>query len=106
MSMSMPQHSQMSWTIRLARASDALNLPVLEQSASERFRNIRNLAWIADDVNMSVDRHLQFIERGTEWVAVDGSGELLGFLAGECVGRDLHIWELAVRLDAQRGGIG
>jgi GNAT superfamily N-acetyltransferase len=96
----------MSWTIRLAELADANELPELECSAGQRFRTVPHLAWLADGDDMPVDRHREYIEQGTEWVAVGETGELVGFLAAEVIRQDLHIWELAVRADLQSQGIG
>jgi ribosomal protein S18 acetylase RimI-like enzyme len=100
------ERSDMGWTIRFAEATDAGKLPQVERSAGLRFRTIPDLAWLADGDDMPIERHLRYIAQGTEWVALNQAGELLGFLAAEIIQRDLHIWELAVRDDAQGRGIG
>lgn len=96
----------MSWTIRVGETADADGLPAVERSAGLRFREIPELAFLADGDDMPVERHRRYIAQGTEWVALNDSGEPVGFLAAEIVGRDLHIWELAVRADFQNRGIG
>jgi GNAT superfamily N-acetyltransferase len=78
----------------------------MERSAGEAFRQIPDLAWIADDTVQSEERHLQLIEGGTAWVAVGATGVPVGFLCGELLDGNLHIWELAVASDYQRRGIG
>ena len=96
----------MSCTIRLAETAEADLLPGLENSAGQAFRTIPDHAWMADGDDMPVERHRIYISLGTEWVALSQTGELVGFLAAEIIDRDLHLWELAVRLDAQKQGIG
>jgi ribosomal protein S18 acetylase RimI-like enzyme len=96
----------MSWTIRFAKAADAGELPQVEKSAGFRFRTIPHLSWLAEGDDMPVARHQMYISQGTEWVALSESGELVGFLAAEIIQLDLHIWEVAVRDDAQGRGIG
>ncbi|MGX9144573.1 GNAT family N-acetyltransferase [Mesorhizobium sp. 128a] len=93
-------------SIRIARDADAEALPSIEQSAGEAYREIEELAWIADDDNQTVERHRELIAKGTSWVATDASDRPVAFLSAEIQDDTLHIWELAVRLDRQRSGIG
>ena len=55
---------------------------------------------------MPVERHRLYIAQGTEWVALSDVGSLVGFLAAEVFEAELHIWQLAVRLDDQGRGVG
>jgi ribosomal protein S18 acetylase RimI-like enzyme len=96
----------MSWTIRVGEYEDAGVLPAIERSAGLRFRSIPELAFLADGDDMPVETHRRYIAQGTEWVAVSETGDIVGFLAAEIVGHDLHIWEFAVRMDVQNQGIG
>lgn len=45
------------------------------------------------------------IRKGRSLV-VEEAGRILGFVAGESFGPELHVWELAVRPERQRAGIG
>jgi ribosomal protein S18 acetylase RimI-like enzyme len=92
--------------IRLASEWDAEALPAIERSAAEAFRQLPELAWIADDTIQSVERHRELIAQRTSWVAVDDLERPLGFLSAEVLGRELHIWELSVHRDHQRRGLG
>lgn len=92
--------------IRPTRRDDPPLLPAIERSAGEAFRNLPDLAWIADDTVLSADEHLDLIAGGACWVAVAGDDRPLGFLSGECAGIDLHIRELAVRRERQGEGFG
>ena len=96
----------MSWTIRLAESEDADALPAVERSAGMRFRSIPDLAFLADDDDRPVEWHRRHIAQGTEWVALSEAAEIVGFLAAQIIGPELHIWELAVRPDVQNQGIG
>lgn len=96
----------MTLKFRQAKPHDACLLPDIERSAGECFRVLPDLAWIADDDVMPVERHLAFIMCGTVWVVEGASSELLGFLTAESVEEDLHIWQLAVRHDWQGQGLG
>jgi len=57
--------------IRIAKDRDAQALPDIERSAGQVFREIPELAWIADDEDLTVERHRELIAKGTSWVAVD-----------------------------------
>lgn len=94
------------FTIRPATSTDASLLPAIEQSAGQTFRQIPDLAWIADDSNQPVERHLALIAHGVAWVAVDLADTPVGFLNGEILHGALHIWEMSVHKDHQGKGIG
>lgn len=96
----------MELSIRPTTRRDAQLLPDIEESAAQVFHPIPELAWIANDDVMSVETHIEYADAGTSWVAVDGSDHPFGFLCAERIGRDLHIWLLAVRLDSQGQGTG
>ena len=91
--------------IRLTKAEDVHALPDIERSAGESFRGLPELAWIADDEDMSAETHLQYVMQGTSWVA-EADDQIIGFLCAQSAGRDLHIEEFAVRLEWQGQGIG
>ena len=92
--------------VRIAQDGDAQFLPEIEQSAGEAYRAISELAWIADDKNQTVDQHRELIAKGTCWIAVEDDRRPVAFLSAEIQDDTLHIWELDVRLDRQRLGIG
>lgn len=94
--------------IRKTTAADAPLLPAVERSAGQAFRAIPSLAWIADDEGQSAERHLELLQSGVSWVAVEEENEdmPLGFLNGSVVDGNLHIWEMSVSGDHQRKGIG
>jgi ribosomal protein S18 acetylase RimI-like enzyme len=94
------------FTIRPATPADAPLLPAIEQSAGQTFRQIQDLAWIADDSNQSVERHLALMAHGVAWVAVDSDRAPVAFLNGQLLHGSLHIWEMSVHQDHQRKGIG
>ncbi|KAG8406539.1 hypothetical protein J3459_018680 [Metarhizium acridum] len=97
-------------TIRPATPADAPLLPAVEQSAGQAFRQIYDLAWVADDSGQSVKRHLTLIAQGVAWVALETDlthqEVLVGFLNGEILDGNLHIWEVSVDKDHQGKGIG
>ncbi|MBZ9674861.1 GNAT family N-acetyltransferase [Mesorhizobium sp. ES1-1] len=81
-------------------------LPDIEQSAGEAFRTVPELAWLADEGNVSVERHRILIRRGACLVAADNQDRPVGLLSATVEGDVLHIWELDVRLELQGMGIG
>jgi GNAT superfamily N-acetyltransferase len=91
--------------IRAATAGDAAGLPDVERAAGTTFRNLPDLAWIADGDPMGATDHLRFIAQGTSWVAEE-DGRAIGFLAAERAGPELHIVELSVRPEHQGHGVG
>ena len=80
-------------------------LPEIEQSAGEGFRDLPDLAWIADSGNMSAEMHLMYVKQRTSWVA-EVESQIVGFLCAEIMERDLHVWEVSVRQEWQSKGIG
>ncbi|MBZ9957599.1 GNAT family N-acetyltransferase [Mesorhizobium sp. B2-4-2] len=93
-------------TIRPARDDEAKELPDIEQSAGLAFRSIPDLAWIAEDGNMSVERHRALITEGTCWVATDKRDRAIAFLSASVEDDALHILEFDVRFEWQGSGIG
>lgn len=97
-----------AFTIRKTTAADAEKLQAVERSAGQAFRNIPELAWIADDDPQTVALHLELIANGVSWVAVpkDGDDKPVGFLNGQLLDGFLHIWETSVCQKCQGQGIG
>jgi GNAT superfamily N-acetyltransferase len=91
---------------RKARPADADLLPDLEQSAGLAFRVDPELAWLADGDNLSAERYREIIAAGWSWVAECEPAHPVAFAAATLEDEELHIWELDVRLDCQRRGIG
>ncbi|WP_395630214.1 GNAT family N-acetyltransferase [Aquidulcibacter sp.] len=93
-------------TIRLAIEVDADLLPEIERSSGELFRQIPQLAWIADDDVQSATRHREIIQQGTAWVALSEAELIIGFLSAEVHDSCLHIWQMAVHSAYQKRGVG
>ena len=93
-------------TVRPATEDDALVMPAIERSSGEAFRQIADLAWIADDTVTSCERHTALIRLGAAWVAQDSTGTITGFLTAEVHRDALHIWQMSVASDQQKKGIG
>lgn len=92
--------------LRKARQADADLFPDLEQSAGLSFRADPELAWLADADNLPPERYREIIGEGWSWVAEDDLENPLAFVAATLEGEELHIWEVGVRIECQRRGIG
>lgn len=92
--------------VRPTSEQDVALLPEVERSAGQAFRDIPELAWIADDDVQSIEQHRAYARAGASWVVVDGADRPFGFLSAEACGDELHVWELAVRHDHQGKGAG
>ncbi|GAN64377.1 acetyltransferase [Acetobacter indonesiensis NRIC 0313] len=99
--------SDRSYHVRMGRPPDASLLPEVERAAAEIFRQLPQLAFLADDEPaVSETKHLACIKAGTCWVAADREDQPVGFLSAESQGRDLHILEVSVKPVAQGRGVG
>ncbi|CAI1909681.1 N-acetylglutamate synthase [Serratia ficaria] len=96
----------MSLQIRLARRRDIPLLMAVERSAAQLFRRLPEWRFIADGEVMSAQRHADFIERRSEWLAESREGAIAGFIAVQPQQADWHIAELSVADDWQRRGVG
>jgi GNAT superfamily N-acetyltransferase len=92
-------------SIRPTRLDETGLLPEVERSAGETFRDIPDLAWVADDGVTGPREHHRLASLGTSWVAVSDD-QLLGFACAEHFGHDLHVWIIVVRREAQGQGLG
>lgn len=93
-------------TIRPAREDEVEALRRVERSAAQAFRMIEAFSWIATDDVQSAERHLDLIEKGTNWAATADGDHPVGFLSAEITGPELHIWEISVDHLHQGFGIG
>lgn len=92
-------------SVRPTRLEEVELLPSIERSAGQAFLAIEELAWVATDDTLPAEAHRHFVELGGSWVAeLDGS--VIGFACAERYQDDLHIWEVAVALEAQGQGAG
>ena len=93
------------WSLRLARPEDAGALPVIERAASVAFAGDPDLAGVDFDDVWTAAEHRAFIRRGHCLVA-ESHGEIVGFLAAQPFGRELHVWEMDVLPEHQGRRIG
>lgn len=104
-----------SITIRPAVASDIPYLPAIENSASEVFKSIPDLEFIAADPPLSVDILNSHLSSKLLWVATNpddkpGAAVPVAFLAAKHINSDntskhLYIAECSVHSSFQRQGI-
>jgi predicted N-acetyltransferase YhbS len=91
--------------IRPTTPNDVTALPAIERAAGERFREVPELAWLADGEVISAEQHLEYAERGLSWLAL-ANDRPVGFILTEVHSSSLFIVELSVGLDWQGKGIG
>ncbi|MEP5938051.1 MAG: GNAT family N-acetyltransferase [Erythrobacter sp.] len=93
------------WSLRLARASDADDLPAIEQAAGKLFEGDPDLAEVDFDDTWEADELRRLIGKGHCLVS-ECDGQIVGFIATEPFNRELHIWEMDVLPQYQKRGIG
>lgn len=93
------------WRIRLARPADADFLPAIERRAAELFRDDPDCARLDFDDVWTAQEHRRLIAKGHCLIAEVGE-EVVGFLATQPFGRELHLWEMDVLPAFQGRGIG
>lgn len=95
----------MNLSFRHTTLTDIANLPDIERSAGQRFRQIPSLAWIADDRVISLAQHRQYADSGMSWLAL-ADNHPVGFLLAEELGSSLFIAEVSLHQQWQGKGIG
>ncbi|MEX0342556.1 MAG: GNAT family N-acetyltransferase [Erythrobacter sp.] len=93
------------FSIRLARPEDAEHLPEIERAAAVLFAKDPDCAEFDLEEVWSAQEHRSLIGKGHCLVA-EIEARIVGFLATQPFGRELHIWEMDVHPDAQGRGIG
>jgi len=91
--------------IRAARIGDAPTLQEIERLAGEQYRSV-GLDAVADDEPASVQELTAYAEQGRSWVAVDGEGEVVGYVLVAEVDGAAHVDQVSVRPDRQGQGVG
>ncbi|MFZ9395728.1 MAG: GNAT family N-acetyltransferase, partial [Erythrobacter sp.] len=84
---------------------DAEALPAIEAAAAQRFLDLPELSGLDFSATRKPDDLRRLIRRGHCLVAYMDNA-IVGFLASEPFGRELHIWEMDVHPAHQRHGIG
>ena len=95
----------MNITLRATTLADTAALPAIERSAGQRFLQIPELAWIADDQIISAAQHQAFAATGLSWLA-QADEHPVGFLVAETLDSSLFIAELSLHQEWQGKGIG
>ena len=95
----------MNIRIRPTTLKDVAALSAIERAAAGRFRDVPELAWLADGVVISAEQHLGYVERGLSWLAL-ANDQPVGFILAEAHTSSLFIVELSVDLNWQGKGIG
>lgn len=100
------QEPDMSLKLRLAQRQDIPQLVAVERSAAQLFLQQQELQFIAAGEVMSPQQHADFIAQQREWVMVNPTGQIAGFIAVQPLPRSWHIAELSVAANWQRQGVG
>jgi len=90
--------------VRVATLADIDRLPGIERSAARAFLGTSQAMVVSDDVTPA-NYHASRISAGLTWVATHRETPI-GFAYCEVFGDELHLWELAVRLNDQKRGAG
>ena len=85
-----------AFTLRPTRIDDVAALPAIERAAGQRFRDVPELAWLADNEVISVEDHLGYAGRGLSWLAL-ADDRPVGFILAEAHPSSLFIVELSTR---------
>lgn len=92
-------------TIRLAQDRDLDRLPEIERQAGAPFRAV-GMDAVADDDPPTAAELQPYVAGGRAWVAVDGSGNPIGYLIADVVDDEAHIEQVSVLPAWSRRGIG
>lgn len=95
----------MIFSIRPSTIADTTLLPAIEQDAGQRFRDIPELAWIADGPIIPVEIHQQFVRQEMSWIAL-ADNRPVGFLLAEAQEKTLFIVEISLHRAWQGKGLG
>jgi GNAT superfamily N-acetyltransferase len=93
------------YTIRPAQPEDAPRLPDIERDGAEAFRAFGMTA-VAELPPATAEQYRAPIEAGRVWVAVDASGEVVGFAEVSLVDGRPHLAEIDVLRAHRRRGVG
>lgn len=91
--------------IRLAQVVDAAAMPQIEADAATVFSGEADTVELNPSSPRSHEQYAALVRKGRSLVAEE-DGRIAGFIACEPFGRELHVWELNVRPEWQRQGIG
>lgn len=94
----------MTLETRLARLPDLSLLPDIERSAGKAFLDSSQAA-VASDHVAPAEFYAPLTLQGLVWVVTEDDAPF-GFAYTEPFDDGLHLWEVAVRLDAQKRGAG
>lgn len=92
--------------VREATLEDTYYLPIVDQSATQLFKTIPKLAWLARAEVMPTEKHQMFIQLGKVWLVETENKQIAGFIVTKAHGKLLHIYQLSVDCHHQRQGVG
>lgn len=95
----------MTFTFRATTAADTAKLPAIERAAGQRFRQLAELAWIADAPVISVAEHQRYAANAMSWLAL-ADALPVGFVLAEALDDSLFIAEISLHTAWQGQGLG
>ncbi|MEE4539050.1 MAG: GNAT family N-acetyltransferase [Erythrobacter sp.] len=101
----MSTRADTNWSLRLARADDASEMPAIERAAAELFAE-RGLVNNFDPRDVRTPQEFARLIRKGHSLVSHVSAVMAGFLVSEPFRRELHIWQMDVDPRFQRRGIG
>ena len=85
--------------------SDGPSLQAIERLAGEKFRLV-GLNHVADDEPPSVESLTNYAHAGRSWVAIDETGDPIGYVIIDEIDGNAHISQMSVHPDWQGRGVG
>lgn len=95
----------MIYTFRPTAPAEITALPAIERAAGQRFRQVPELAWLAEGPVISAERHREYVDAGTSWLALVDDRPV-GFLLAQAQGNVLFIVEFSLHQAWQGRGLG
>jgi len=92
-------------TIRSGVPSDGPSLQAIERLAGEKFRLV-GLDHVANDEPPSVESLANYADAGRSWVAIDETGDPIGYVIIDEIDGNAHISQMSVHPDWQGRGVG
>lgn len=92
-------------SIRSGVPSDGPSLQAIERLAGEKFRLV-GLNYVADDEPPSVESLATYADAGRSWVAIDETGNPIGYVIIDEIDGNAHVSQMSVHPDWQGRDVG
>lgn len=95
------------FTIRRATPNDIPQIRSIEKAASSKFREITQLAALAESECLTTAHIQNWLDKGPVWIACDtDTAKQIGFAAAYPLDRILHLAEISVLEESSGHGVG